>query len=473
MTKEADVAVIGGGPAGYVCAIRAAQLGLKTILIERDQLGGVCIAYGCIPSKALISVTKLYEKAREGRVFGLTAEGLRVDLPSLQRWKAGVVGTLESGIATLCRGNKVEVMRGNAEVVGPNEVKVRLKDGGEEEQEVRAKNLVIATGSRPLSLPGLECDGKLVISSKEALELDKVPESILAVGGGYIGLEICGVYQKLGSKITIVELTDQLLPGTEPDLVRLAQRNLEKGGAQIHLKSRVVSLDKGRAPGDGRVIATVSTPAGEVKVECSVVLVSVGRGPLTEGLNLSKLGVKTDAKGFIVTDERMKTSVEGVYAIGDVRGQPLLAHKASKEGIVAAEVIAGLPSAADWKSIPWAIFTDPEIAGVGLTEKAALDAGLQVKKSRFSFAALGRALAGGEAEGFVRIVSDANTGLVLGVQIVGPDASNLISEAALAIEMGATVEDVALTIHPHPTLPEALMEAAEVAAGTPIHQVKL
>ena len=290
----------------------------------------------------------------------------------------------------------------------------------------------------------------------------------MVVGGGYIGLEICGVYQKLGSKITIVELTEQLLPGTEPDLVRLPQRNLEKRGATIHLKSKVLSLEKS----DSGVKARVSTPNGEVVVEASVALVSVGRAPLTAEMNLAVIGVNTDAKGYIVTDARMKTSADGVYAIGDVRGQPLLAHKAMKEGAVAAEAIAGLPSAADWKSIPWAIFTDPEVAGVGLTEKAAVEAGLQVKRSRFSFAALGRALASGEAEGFVRIISDAKTGLVLGVQMVGPEASNLISEAALAIEMGATVEDLALTIHPHPTLPEALMEAAEVAAGRPIHQMK-
>ncbi|MDA4117007.1 MAG: dihydrolipoyl dehydrogenase [Thaumarchaeota archaeon] len=468
MTREADVAVIGGGPGGYVCAIRAAQLGLKTILIEKDRLGGICNLSGCIPSKALISVTKLYEKAKEGTAFGIIADGIRVDLPSLQKWKGEVVSKLETGIATLCRGNKVAVVHGEAELVSAGTLKVKTSEGIE---EVHAKNIVIATGSRAISLPGLEVDGKLVISSTEALSLEKVPESMLVVGGGYIGLEIVGVYQKLGSKITIVELTDQLLPGTEPDLVRPAQRNLEKRGAKIHLKSRVVSLEKD--PAGAWVSATISTPTGEVKVQAGVVLVSVGRGPLTEGLSLSKVGVKTDAKGYVITDERMKTNVEGVYAIGDVRGQPLLAHKASKEGIVAAEVIAGMPSASDWKSVPWAIFTDPEIAGVGLTERAAVEAGAQVKRTRFSFAALGRALVGGEPEGFVRVVSDANNGLVLGVQIVGPEASNLISEAALAIEMGATVEDIALTIHPHPTLPEALMEAAEAAAGRPIHQLKL
>lgn len=465
MHREVDVTVIGGGPGGYVCAIRAAQLGLKTVLVERDQLGGICIGQGCIPSKALISMVKLYEKAKEGAAFGIIADGIRVDLPALQKWKAGVVATLEAGVASLCRGNKVQVIEGSAEVIDARRVKVMTSSGTE---EITTKNLVIATGSKAISLPGIEFDGSLILSSTEALAFEKLPESMLVIGGGYIGLELATVYQKLGCKVTIVELTDQLLPGTEPDLVRLPQRNLEKRGAKILLKSKVVSLE--RKPGG--VKAQVSTPTGEVVVEASVVLVSVGRAPLTAEMNLVGMGVKTDAKGYIVTDERMKTSAQGVYAIGDVRGQPLLAHKAMKEGAVAAEVIAGLPSAADWKTVPWAIFTDPEIAGVGLTEKAAVEAGLEVKRSRFSFGALGRALASAEAEGYVRIVSDAKTGLVLGVQIVGPDASNLISEAALAIEMGATVDDIALTIHPHPTLPEAIMEAAEVAAGRPIHQMK-
>ncbi len=466
MTRDADVTIIGGGPGGYVCAIRSAQLGLKTILIERETLGGICVASGCIPSKALITMTKLYEKAKEGATFGIIAEGIRVDLPALQRWKDGVVSTLESGVANLCRSNKIVVIKGTAEVIDARRVKVTTSSGIE---DVVTKNVVIATGSRALPLPGIEFDGKVILSSTEVLVLEQVPESMLVIGGGYIGLELATVYQKLGTKVTIVELTDQLLPGTEPDLVRFAQRNLEKRGARLLLKSKVTSLQKD-AKG---VRAKIATRDGDVEIAATLVLVSVGRGPLTQGMRLSELGVKTDAKGYIITDEQMKTSVAGVYAIGDVRGQPLLAHKASKEGIVAAEVIAGKPSAADWKSIPWAIFTDPEIAGVGLTESAATAAGMQVKRSRFSFAALGRALTSGETDGFVRIVSDSNTGVVVGVQIVGPEASNLISEAALAIEMGATVEDLALTMHPHPTLPEAIMEAAELAAGKPIHQVKL
>jgi dihydrolipoyl dehydrogenase len=463
--RETDLVVIGGGPGGYVCAIRASQLGVKTILVEKARLGGECLIAGCIPSKSLISVAKAYDKVREGARFGIHASELSIDVAALQSWKAGVVTALETGVATLCRGNKVEVVKGVAEMTGPNSVTVRTESGTE---EIQAKSVVIATGSTSIQLPGLEFDGSLVVSSREALELKALPKRMLIVGGGYIGLEIACMYQRLGSQVVIVELMDQLLPGTEPDLVRYVQKSLERRGGAIHLKSKVTSIEKH----EGGVKAKVETPTGPVEVEADLLLVSVGRRPITAGLNLEKIGVELDAKGFIKTDARMETNIKGVYAIGDVRGMPLLAHKAQKEGIVAAESIGGLPTVADWKAIPWAIFTDPEISGVGLTEKQAVETGLQVKKSRFPFAALGRAIAAGETEGFVRIISDAQTRVVLGVQIVGPEASDLISEAALAVEMGATLEDLALTIHPHPTLPEALMEAAESGAGRPIHQLR-
>jgi dihydrolipoamide dehydrogenase len=463
--KEVDLVVIGGGPGGYVCAIRASQLGLRTVLVEKSRLGGECLIAGCIPSKSIISVAKVYDKLREGARFGIHAEGLSIDFPALQAWKAGVVTGLENGVAMLCQGNRVEVIKGEAELTEPSKVIVK-GDGGSE--ELAAKNVVIATGSSPISLPGLDFDGRTVISSREALELQRLPGRMLVVGGGYIGLEIAGMYQRLGSQVTVVELMDQLLPGTEPDLVRYVQRSLERRGAAIHLKSKVVSLEKS-AEG---ARATVETPQGQVSVVADIVLVSVGRRPVTRNLNLERIGIELDPKGYIKTDQQMRTSVKNVFAVGDVRGTPLLAHKAQKEGIVAAESAAGLPTVAEWKSIPWAIFTDPEIAGVGLTEKQALEAGHQVKKSRYPFAALGRAIAAGETEGFVRIISAADSGTVLGVQVVGPEASDLISEAALAIEMGATTEDLALTIHPHPTLPEAIMEAAEAAVGRPIHQLR-
>jgi len=462
--RETDLVVIGGGPGGYVCAIRASQLGLRTILVEKARLGGECLIAGCIPSKSLISVAKAYDKVREGARFGIRATDLSIDVAALQAWKTGVVSALETGVATLCKGNKVSVIKGVAELTAPNVVTLRTDTGTE---EIRTKYVVIATGSTTVQLPGLEFDGSLVIGSREALELKTLPKKILIVGGGYIGLEIACMYQRLGSKIVVIELMDQLLPGTEADLVRYVHRNLEKRGAEIHLKSKVVSIEKGAS-----VKAKVETPAGPVDVEADLMLVSVGRRPVTSGLNLERVGVELDPKGYIKTDSRMQTNLNWVYAVGDVRGMPLLAHKAQKEGIVAAESMAGLPTVAEWKTVPWTVFTDPEISGAGLTEKQALDAGYQVKKSRFPFAALGRAIAAGEPDGFVRVVSDAQTRVVLGVQIVGPEASDLISEAALAIEMGATLEDIALTIHPHPTLPEALMEAAESGAGRSVHQLR-
>jgi dihydrolipoamide dehydrogenase len=463
--RESDLVVIGGGPGGYVCAIRASQLGLKTILVEKARLGGECLIAGCIPSKSLISVAKAYDKVREGSRFGIRATDLSIDIAALQSWKSGVISTLETGVATLCRGNKVEVIKGVAELAGPDLVVVKTDAGTE---EIKTKNVVVATGSATVQLPGLEFDGRLVISSREALELKTLPKKMLIVGGGYIGIEIACMYQRLGSQVVIVELLDQLLPGTEADLVRYVQKSLERRGAGIHLRSKVVSFEK-NAEG---LKAKVETPGGPIEVEADILLVSVGRRSITTGLNLEKIGVELDAKGYIKTDSRMQTNVKGVYAIGDVRGMPLLAHKAQKEGVVAAEAISGLPTVAEWKTIPWTIFSDPEISGVGLTEKQAVDAGYQVKKNRFPFAALGRAIAAGETDGFVRIISDAKNGVVLGVQIVGPEASDLISEAALAVEMGATLEDLALTIHPHPTLPEALMEAAESGSGRPIHQLR-
>ncbi|MBI3859740.1 MAG: dihydrolipoyl dehydrogenase [Thaumarchaeota archaeon] len=463
---EADVTVIGGGPGGYVCAIRAAQLGLKTVVVEADRLGGECLNYGCIPSKSLITVSKLYDRVKEAEKFGLRTSGLSVDFAQMQKWKGEVISKLVSGVEALLKGYKATILIGEAEIIDKNRVVVSTQSG---RQEITTKAIVIATGTRPAQLPGLEFDGKLVIGSKDGLELNEAPKRLLIVGGGAIGLEFASMYQRLGSAVTVVEIMDQLLPGSDPDVVRLVHRKLEGRGGKVYLKSKVVAVRKQ----GGTATVEVETPEGRVTVEAEKVLVSVGRKPTTSKLNLDKLGVKTDQKGFIVTDEKMQTSVPGVYAIGDVRGPPLLAHKASKEGVVAAECAKGLPSAADWKVVPDAVFCDPEVASAGLTEAKAVEAGYRVNRSRFQFAALGRALSTGEPEGFVKVISNADGGLVLGAQIVGPEASNLISEVALAIEMGATVEDIALTVHPHPTLPEAIMEASESAAGRPIHQLKV
>lgn len=463
---EADVAIIGGGPGGYVCGIRAAQLGLKTIVVEADRLGGECLNYGCIPSKSLITVSKLYDKVKESEKYGLKASGLSIDFAQLQKWKAEVVSKMVSGVEGLLKGYHATVIKGEAQIVSKNRVAVAAPSGSE---EIECKSIVIATGTESSGLPGLEFDGSLVISSKEGLELMGAPRRLLIVGGGAIGLEFASMFQKLGSAVTIVEIMEQLLPGSDPEVVRVVHRKLEGKGAKIYLRSKVSLLTKRGPEAD----VEIETPGGKVKVVADKVLVSVGRKPRTDKLNLQSLGVQTDGRGYIETNEKMETSVPGVYAIGDVRGPPMLAHKASKEGIVAAECIAGLPSAADWKVIPDAVFCDPEVASAGLTEARAIEAGYKVKKSRFQFAALGRALSAGEPEGFVKVVATEPEGLVLGVQIVGPEASNLISEVALAIEMGATVEDIAFTVHPHPTLPEAIMEASESAAGKPIHQLKL
>ena len=462
---EADVAIVGGGPGGYVCGIRAAQLGLKTVVIEADRLGGECVNYGCIPSKSLISVSKLVDKVKEAEKYGFRATGVSVDFVQLQKWKGEVVSRLVSGIELLLKGYHATVVKGEAEVVSKDRIVVTTDQGKE---EILCKALVLATGTRTSSLPGLEIDGDLIIGSKEGLDLKGAPKRLMVVGGGAIGLEFASMFQKLGSAVTIVEIMDQLLPGSDPDVVRVVHRKLEARGAKIYVKSKVLRVDKKGS----QASVEVETPNGKISVEVDKILVSVGRKPRTEKLNLRALGVQTDPRGYITTDNRMQTNVPGVYAIGDVRGPPLLAHKASKEGIVAAEVIAGKPSAADWKVIPDAVFCDPEVASVGLTEAKAVEAGYKIKRSRFQFAALGRALTAGEPEGFVKIISNEDDGLVLGVQIVGPEASDLISEVALAIEMGATVDDIALTIHPHPTLPEAIMEASESAAGRPIHQLK-
>ena len=449
-----------------MCAIRASQLGLKTVVVESDKLGGECLNYGCIPSKSLIGVSKLFDKAKAGEKFGLKFSQVSLDYEEMQKWKAGVVNRLVTGVESLLNGNHVSILMGEATLVDRNRLVVTTSSGTE---EVVAKSVVVATGTRPIQLPGIEFDGQVIIGSREALELREAPPEMLIIGGGAIGLEFACMYQKLGSRITVVEVMDQLLPGSDPDAVRVVQRKLEAKGAKIYLRSKVASVTKSGI----KAQVEIETPDGRVHTEVDKVLQSVGRSPRVEHMNLQSLGVKTDQKGFIITDNRMMTSVPGIYAIGDVRGPPLLAHKASKEGIVAAECMAGLPSAADWAVIPEVIFTDPEVANAGLTLDRALKAGFQPKTSRFQFAALGRALAAGETEGFVKVVYNPDSGLVLGVQIVGSEASNMISEVALAIEMGATVEDIAQTIHPHPTFPEALMEAAESALGRPVHQMKL
>ncbi len=458
-----DLLIVGGGPGGYVAAIRAAQLGKDVTLVEKDELGGICLNVGCIPSKALIYAAYLYEKIQHAEEFGISTKEVQINLERLQAWKESVVKKLTGGVKQLCEGNSVNIIKGKATFVSAKKCLVESEHGT---QAIEFKDCIIATGAVPMSLPGFEIDGETVIDSTGALALKRLPESLVVIGGGYIGLELGMVYAKFGSKVTVVEMLDGLLPGTDAELTRLVARTVKDLKMNVYLKSQAKELKKSR----GGAQLTIQTQEGEEKLSAEKVLVSVGRKPNTPSdLGLDKLGVQPDARGFLKVDAQMRTSNPHVYAIGDVAGPPLLAHKASHEGLVAAEVICGLKSAADWQTVPAVIFTDPEIAYAGLSEAEAQQAGYKTITGKFPFAALGRALTMGETEGFMKIIADAETKVVLGVQIVGPEASTLISEAVLAIEMGATLEDLAVSIHPHPTLPEGLMEAAEAALGKAIH----
>ncbi len=445
-----------------MAAIRLGQLGVDTVLVEKDRLGGECLNYGCIPSKALISVGNLVHKVQSAERMGVYVDGLRVDAEKLQTWKQSVIDRLNRGIATLCKAVNVDVLYGSAAFLSPRELEV---SSGDDRTILKAENVIIATGSEPIPLKGFDVDGERILYSSHALELQRIPKSMTVIGGGITGLEIGTMYAKLGTRVVVVELLEQLIPGLSLDLVRVIGRSLKRLDVEYHLRTKALSLE---VSGDG-VILDVETPEKRMKIESELLLISVGRRPRTAGLGLDKAGVQVDSNGFIKVDRSMRTNVDGIYAIGDVIGIPYLAHKASKEGIVAAEAISGLPSEADYRAMPAAIFTDPEIATVGLSEEEAKEKGHEVLVGKFPFQASGRALTHGEADGFVKVVADRSSKEVLGVQIVGPEASDLISEAALAIEMGALVDDIGLTVHPHPTLPESLMEAAENALGKAIH----
>jgi len=463
--KKADVVVIGAGPGGYVAAIRAAQHGKKVICVEREFLGGVCLNVGCIPSKALINAGKTASRAKKLYPdMGLDFGEVRIDIQKMVAWKQKIVERLTGGVGFLFKHHKVDPVMGTAKFLTPTTLEVTSSDGTE---TIEATDVIIATGSRPIELGAFPVDGKHVLGSTEALALDKLPKKVLVIGGGYIGLEIGTFLRNLGVEIVIVEATSSLLPGQDPELVKVVHRALKKKKVKILTDSLAQSFEPS---GDG-VVVTVKTKKGHDTIEADWILSTVGRRPNSEELGLDAIGVTVDGQGFIVVDEQRRTTAEHVYAIGDVAGQPMLAHKASREGIVAAEVICGLPTEADYRCVPAVIFTDPEIASVGLDEKGARDAGYEPIVGKFPFSANGRALSLGESEGFAKIVADKETDIVLGVHIVGPEASELIAEGTLAIEMAARVEDLAATIHAHPTLPEAIMEAAEAVHGKAIHAV--
>ncbi|HEY8947228.1 MAG TPA: dihydrolipoyl dehydrogenase, partial [Polyangiaceae bacterium] len=405
MVASYDVIVLGGGPGGYVCAIRLGQLGLKTVCVEEEEYGGVCLNWGCIPSKALIANAHYYEKAKHISAHGISIDKITVEPEKMQDWKNGIVKKLTSGVRGLIKSNGSEILEGRGKLVGPKAVEVTGKDGKVTRVEAK-RGIVIATGSATIQVPGFEFDGEKVIGAREAVSLRKIPKRLLVIGGGVIGLELGMVYQAFGAELTVVELTPSLLPGTDPDCVKLVERTITKRGGKVLKGSRAERCE--RAP-NGEVIVTVTGPEGEQKIACDQLLVAVGMKPRSRGIGLEEIGVNIDPRGFVTTNERCETNVPGVYAIGDVSGPPMLAHKASKEGEVCAEVIAGKHAAKDWVTVPGIIFTDPEIATAGLTEQQAKEEGLEVKVGRFPFAALGRAMSIGETDGFVKCVTDVRS----------------------------------------------------------------
>jgi dihydrolipoamide dehydrogenase len=464
-SKTFDVVVIGAGTGGYVAAIRLAQLGKKAALVDKGPLGGTCINWGCIPSKALINAANLVEEFENAAQLGIVTDRPRVDIDKLREHKNAVIKKMVGGIGMLEKGNGVEVINGTATIVGPNAVEVTESNG--EKLRLEAPAIIVGTGARPIELPGFKFDRKDVWSAAEAVDLPEVPKRLVVIGGGIIGMELGTVYLKLGSQLTVLEALPSILAGVDPEAVRLVQKGIRERGGTVHVGARA----KGFERAGGALVVKAEIDGKEQQIECDKILVAVGMRPNTENLGFEKVGVQLGPKGFVEVNEQYRTSVPSIFCIGDQSGLPLLAHKSSKEGEIAAEVIAGLKSARDWVAMPSAIFTDPEVATVGLSEEEAKKAGYDPIVGKFAFGALGRSVAIAHTEGFVKVVGDRSSKLLLGATIVGHEASNLIAEAALALEMGAYLEDVALTVHAHPTLPEAFMEACKAALGEAIHRL--
>jgi dihydrolipoamide dehydrogenase len=463
-TTSYEAIVIGAGPGGYPCGIRLAQLGVKTLVVEKEYIGGVCLNWGCIPSKALIAASGLLEKIKRAETMGISVSDLTLDVGRMQDWKDGIVKKLTSGVKGLLKGNGADTIMGEAKLIGKNEVEVRDANG--ETRVYRAtKAIVIATGASVIQLPNLPWDGETIITARDAISLREAPKRMLVVGGGVIGLELGMVYMKLGTEVTIVELTPDLLPGVDRDLVRVVEKHLKKGGARVLTETKASAFEK--TSGAARV--SLDGKGGTETLEVDKVLVSIGFRPNTQGLGLESAGVKLDDRGHVQVNERLETNVPGIFAVGDVSGAPYLAHKATHEGEVCAEIIAGKNVVVDHRAMPAAIFTEPEIATVGMSETQAEREGRKITIGKFPFAASGRAMAVDSTDGFVKTIIDAEDHQVLGVAIVGPEASDLISEASLAIEMGAFAEDVSLTVHPHPTLGESVMESFKHAVGEAVH----
>jgi dihydrolipoamide dehydrogenase len=462
-----DLIVIGTGPGGYVCAIRAAQLGMKVAVVEKDKtFGGTCLNIGCIPSKALLHASELFDEAGEkfGKM-GIKVGAPKLDLAAMMKFKdEGVDGNVK-GVAFLLKKNKVDTFQGFGRITAPGKVDVKAADG--KTQTLDTKAIVIATGSDVARLKGIEIDEKRVVSSTGALVLDKVPERLLVVGAGVIGLELGSVWRRLGAEVIVVEFLDRILPGTDLDVAKQFQRLLQKQGLTFKLSSKVTAVDA-----SGKKLKAMVEPAAggaAEAIEADVVLVAIGRGPFTEGLGLEDVGVQKDNRGRVVVDAHFATNVPGIYAIGDVIAGPMLAHKAEDEGVAVAEIIAGQAGHVNYDVIPNVVYTYPELASVGKSEEELKDAGITYNVGKFPFTANGRAKVNLQTEGFVKILADAKTDRVLGVHILGPDAGNMIAEAAVAMEFGAAAEDIARTCHAHPTLTEAVKEAALAVGKRSIH----
>ncbi|MBS0247486.1 MAG: dihydrolipoyl dehydrogenase [Proteobacteria bacterium] len=462
-----DLIVIGTGPGGYVCAIRAAQLGLKTAVVEKASFGGTCLNIGCIPSKALLHASELFEEA--GHSFakmGIGVPSPKLDLKTMIKFKQDAIDGNVKGVDFLFKKNKVDAHMGTGRIVAPGKVEVKAADG--KVTTLETKSIVIATGSDVAKLRGIDIDEKRIVSSTGALSLPEVPKQLLVIGAGVIGLELGSVWRRLGAKVTVVEFLDGILPGMDGEVRKQSQRLLEKQGMTFKLSSKVTAIDS-----SGKTLkATIEPAKGEGKaevIEADVVLVSTGRVPYTDGLGLKELGVKMDERGRVVTDHYYATSVPGIWAIGDIITGPMLAHKAEDEGVAVAEILVGQAGHVNYDVIPAVVYTMPEIASVGKGEEELKAAGIAYNVGKFPFTANGRAKANQQTDGFVKVIADAKTDRVLGVHIVGSDAGNMIAEAAVVMEFGGAAEDIARTCHAHPTLPEAVKEAAMAVAKRAIH----
>src|SRR5579862_5520677 len=461
MSIQTEVVVLGSGPGGYTAAFRAADLGKKVVLIERyDNIGGVCLNVGCIPSKALLHAAKVIDETADMAAHGVQFGKPKIDANKLRDWKASVVSKLTGGLKMLAKQRKVEIVHGTGKFISPQEIEVTSKDG--KKQKVQFQQAIIAAGSRPVKLPFLPEDPR-IIDSTGALELEDVNCKMLVIGGGIIGLEMATVYHSLGAEITVVELMDQIIPGADNDVVMPLYKRIKQRYKNIYLKTKVTKVE---AKKDGLYVTFEGGDAPKAAEKFDRILCAVGRRPNGDLVDAAKAGVKVDERGFISVDKQMRTNVGHIYAIGDVVGNPMLAHKAIPEGRVAAEVISGLKHFFDPKCIASVAYTDPEVAWVGVTENEAKAKGIKYGKGVFPWAASGRSLSMGRSEGMTKLIIDEATHRVIGAGITGPNAGELIAEVALAIEMGCDVEDLALTIHPHPTLSETIAMAAEVFEGT-------